>query len=101
MGETAIPKVELFDSDKALIFSFAPVEAQKPAAQTEDVTIELIVTAEKSEENIQDVPISITAISEQQLEDAQVDSIQDIAKNTPNFSFDGYQVIFLGFLAFT
>lgn len=89
VGETAIPKVELFDSDKALIFSLAPVEAQKPTAQIEDVPIELIVTAEKSEENIQEVPISITAISEQQLEDAQVDSIQDIAKNTPNFSFEG------------
>lgn len=49
--------------------------------------IEILVTAQKRPELAQDVPISITALSQETLEDAQIDSLQDIANNTPNFSF--------------
>ncbi|TAE55095.1 MAG: TonB-dependent receptor [Nostocales cyanobacterium] len=49
--------------------------------------IELIVTAQKRPEDAQDVPISLTVIPQQQIEDAQIRSFQDIANNTPNFSF--------------
>ena len=49
----------------------------------------IVVTAERFEETIQDVPISITAFSEQEIEDANIDSLESIADSTPNFSFFG------------
>ncbi|NJM23597.1 MAG: AMIN domain-containing protein [Richelia sp. SM1_7_0] len=86
MGETALPKVELFDDDDGLVFGVTPIVSATPAQQPEspkkpdetkptntkpsesvaenDEPIELVVTAQKTEENIQDVPLSVTAISE-------------------------------------
>lgn len=48
---------------------------------------EVTVTAEKREDNPQNVPISLTVIPQRELEDAQIDSLQSIANNTPNFTF--------------
>ncbi|MGG6270072.1 TonB-dependent receptor domain-containing protein [Leptolyngbya sp. AN03gr2] len=48
---------------------------------------EITVTAEKREDTLQNVPISITAFPRQELEDAQIDSLQSIANSTPNFTF--------------
>ena len=47
----------------------------------------IVVTARKREENLTDVPLSITAISEAQIEAAGIDSIADVALQTPGFSF--------------
>lgn len=50
-------------------------------------TLRIVVTAERTPEDVQDVPISITAITEQEIEDADIISLEDIARNTPNFAF--------------
>lgn len=53
-------------------------------------TLRIVVTAEKTPEPVQDIPISITVLDQQELEDAAIDDFEDIARNTPNFSvFDG------------
>ena len=44
----------------------------------------ITVTAQKMEENIQDVPISITVFDEFDLEDKRIKSVKDIAAYTPN-----------------
>ncbi|MGK7924057.1 MAG: TonB-dependent receptor, partial [Spirulina sp.] len=49
----------------------------------------ITVTAEKVEETIQDVPNSNTAFSEEEIEDANIDSLDSISDNTPNFSVFG------------
>lgn len=54
------------------------------APATRDV---ITVTARKREENLTDVPISITALTEQQIQEAGLDSVADIALQTPGFSF--------------
>ncbi|MBV7267528.1 TonB-dependent receptor [Erythrobacter ani] len=46
---------------------------------------EIIVTARKVDENIQDVPISITAITGETFEEAGLTEFADIAQLTPNF----------------
>ncbi|PSB49536.1 TonB-dependent receptor [Cyanosarcina cf. burmensis CCALA 770] len=61
-----------------------PVEGET-APGTED-EMEIVVTAEKTEENVQNVPISITPFTEQQLEDTNTTSFTDVARRTPNFS---------------
>jgi len=74
----------------------APVQAQDAAPPTvepatapaatvdEDV---IVVTATKRSENLQDVPIAITAFSTKTLDDLQVDSFDDYAKLVPSLSF--------------
>jgi iron complex outermembrane recepter protein len=56
-------------------------EAANPAALTE-----IIVTAEKRSENIQDVPISVIALSAQQLQDSGVTDIKSLTVLAPGLT---------------
>jgi outer membrane receptor protein involved in Fe transport len=55
-------------------------------AATQPALTEIIVTAEKRSENIQDVPISVIAMSAQQLKDAGVVDIKDMTVLTPGLT---------------
>ena len=55
-----------------------------PAADNGD---EIIITATKREENLQNVPISIQALSTRRLEEANVSNFNDYTKLTPSVSF--------------
>ncbi|WP_136161217.1 TonB-dependent receptor [Sphingomonas flavalba] len=70
-------------TEGALAQGGAPV-ADAPAIASDDI----VVTARKRAESLQDVPISISAFSGQDLEDRQVGSIDRIAAFTPNLSFN-------------
>ena len=48
---------------------------------------ELIVTAEKREASVQDIPIAIAAVSGDYLDDFAIDDIMDIYVQTPGMSF--------------
>ena len=48
---------------------------------------EIIVTAQKRSENLQDVPIAITAIGTESLENLQVNDFADYARQVPSISF--------------
>lgn len=48
---------------------------------------EVIVTAQRAEEGIQDVPIAVTALSGEMMEDRQIISTTDLQLNAPNVSF--------------
>jgi iron complex outermembrane recepter protein len=48
---------------------------------------EIVVTAQKKSENIQDVPIAITAITGEQLESKGIRSLNEVAFRVPNLSF--------------
>jgi len=64
----------------------APAMAQsEPAAEPAEVDV-LIVTAQKREENLQDVPIVVTVVSGQQLEDAGVRDVKDLQILTPGLN---------------
>ena len=66
-----------------VLFGFgAPVGAQQDAAVEE-----IIVTARKVEENLREIPLSVTAFTEQALDDQGIQSLQDIADSTPGFDF--------------
>ncbi|TAL28434.1 TonB-dependent receptor [Phenylobacterium sp.] len=55
------------------------------AAQEAEVS-ELVVTAQRVEENIQKVPIAVTAFGSAALERQSIETLQDIAIRTPGFS---------------
>ena len=48
---------------------------------------EVVVTARKKEENIQDVPIAITQFSAEDIERAGIRSLTDVAAFTPGLTF--------------
>ncbi len=74
--------------------------AQDAADQGDSVTAEapaptggleeIVVTAQKQSESIQDVPISITAVGGQQLADMQVTTLQSLQGSVPNVQIDNF-----------
>jgi len=71
--------------------SLAALGAATPALAQEQqqgrVTDEIVVTAEKREASIQDVPIAISAFDESRLERLQLNDAQDLQLAIPNFQF--------------
>jgi iron complex outermembrane recepter protein len=57
--------------------------AQSEESAEKDVG-EIVVTAQRREERLQDVPIAITAIGEQSLQNRQITQLVDIMSNIPN-----------------
>jgi outer membrane receptor protein involved in Fe transport len=75
----------------AAMLSAQPAKAQTvattPSAQSNSTVPELIVTAQKRQQNVNKVPMSITAITGQQLVNAGVTQVKDLAKFTPGFTY--------------
>jgi len=87
MGErSVIRKVGLVSS--AVVMSIASVTLliTVPVSARAQVLEEIIVTARKTEESLQEVPISISAFSSQQMLDRGIRDNYDVARYTPNFS---------------
>ncbi|MEM8720141.1 MAG: TonB-dependent receptor [Cyanobacteria bacterium P01_G01_bin.39] len=84
-GVEGVPTGAAVTTEQGLTISATP---PTPVANTTDPdqVINIVVTAEKKPEEIQDVPISITPITEQEAEDGDITSFRDIAENTPNFT---------------
>jgi iron complex outermembrane receptor protein len=57
------------------------------SAQEGGVLDEIIVTAEKREASLQDVPISMTAVTGETLENLAIDDMMDLYVQTPGLSF--------------
>lgn len=75
----------------ALAFTLvAPAAAQESEAEPPagDGLGLIIVTAQKRAENVQDVPIAITAVGSQFLETRGIDSIDDLGTIAPNVKFE-------------
>lgn len=70
----------------AVVSAGGVVQAQQPTSGA--VLEEVIVTAQRRAEAAQDVPITITTIDSQLLEDANILQLSDIAKLTPALRFD-------------
>ena len=67
------------------VFSFTPTLIAEEGAVLE----EIVVTSQRTEESLQDVPIAVTAISAQMLEDQQIEGGSDLQLVTPSLSFQG------------
>ena len=61
------------------------VQAQQPEAS--GALEEVVVTAQRREQSIQDVPISVTALSQEQLDAQGVRSVDEVARLTPGITF--------------
>ena len=83
MGEEQTPTADVVPSAEDLVISVS--SESTPEADAPQV-IDVVVTAQKTEESLQEIPLSVTALTEEQLEDGNIDSLRGIADSTPNFS---------------
>src|SRR4051812_27463474 len=67
-----------------------PVKQAQAAAGVPDET-EIIITATKREENLQNVPISVQAIGTRRLDQLNISNFEDYTKQLPSVSFDTSQ----------
>jgi iron complex outermembrane recepter protein len=88
MMKSGIRTAALFISTALCAGLAAPAFAQtKPAAAvTDEDGNNIIVTARRTEEKLQDVPISITVLSEKALANNNITSAKDIATYTPGLT---------------
>jgi len=71
----------------ACAFGFAGVASAQSASQDGPATIDdIIVTAQKREQNLQDVPIVVTSLSQETLQNAGVRDIKDLQILTPGMT---------------
>lgn len=70
----------------ASLFGLAtPALAQDATAQAEEAGVgEIIVTAQRREERLQDTPLSITALGSESLTDRGIDNLADVSNFAPN-----------------
>jgi iron complex outermembrane receptor protein len=70
--------------------AFAQTAATNQAAQTAQAAKggleEIVVTAQRREENLQTTPVAVTAFTANALESLQIENTQDIAKAVPNLT---------------
>ncbi len=64
----------------------APVAAQAQAAATAAFE-DIVVTARKREESLQQVPLAITALTADEIQSARIESLDDVARLTPGLNF--------------
>lgn len=82
----------------AMLASAAPAMAQAASDEADSNTNEIIVTAQKREQNLQDVPISMEVVSGQRLDDFNSNDIKSVMNYTPNVfvqSTAGNDVIYI------
>jgi iron complex outermembrane recepter protein len=86
-GMTSIRRVSLAASATALAMGLAtPAFAQSDAAEEDSANADIIVTAQFREQNIQDTPLAITAISAAQIEARSQTNLAQVADAAPNVS---------------
>ncbi len=74
-----------------LVSQVTPAAAQQSSLANTDTKIgveEIIVTARRREESLQDVPIAVSAFSENRISELQADTLSGLQYSVPNFYFD-------------
>ncbi len=68
--------------------ALAQAPAPAPAADTPEAGIpDIVVTARKREENLQDAPVAVTAFGADEIQSARIERLSDVAKLTPGLIF--------------
>ncbi len=76
-------------SISAAVAQEAPIDTQAASDQSSGLQ-DIVVTAQKRSENLQNVPISVTAIGGESLGNAQVTSLQALQGTIPNVQIDNF-----------
>lgn len=68
----------------ATLLASSAIAVSAPAFAQESDSDEIVVTAQKREQNLQDVPVAITAIGTEKLDQLQVNEFADVVKFLPS-----------------
>jgi outer membrane receptor protein involved in Fe transport len=82
-------KISLYRTGSALTLALAistPALAQSDTSSAPRTIDEIVVTAQKREQSLQDVPIVVTSVTAQQLQDAGVRDIKDLTIVAPGLT---------------
>lgn len=71
----------------AMVAFAAPAYAQDAANEDEGAPGEIVVTAQKRSENVQDVPVAVSVLSGERLAEASRPSIESAAQMVPSLNF--------------
>src|SRR3954467_8624376 len=77
--------VALASAAHAAFAADAPADDEQPSAGITEV----VVTAQRRSQSVQDVPITVQAVTGAQLKELGVQSFNDLMKYTPNVTFSG------------
>ena len=66
-------------------------QVQAPTAATQSESQDIIITAQKREENLQNVPISVQAIGTRRIDQLNISNFEDYTKQLPSVSFQTIQ----------
>ena len=72
---------------RLLFSSISAVLIAIPAAHAQSVLEEIVVTAQKREESVQDVPIAVSVLSEEKIETAHAVGLEGLQQLIPSVSF--------------
>ncbi|MGH7899228.1 MAG: TonB-dependent receptor, partial [Candidatus Binatia bacterium] len=75
----------------AISFSQEAASPEEPRRAIE----EIVVTAQRKEQKLQDVPISITALQGEFLREAGIDDLHELVEFTPNVRFTSHITVFM------
>ena len=67
--------------------ALAQTTAQAPAAAAENTIEEIVVTAQRTAQSLQDVPIAVSAFSAEMLQRQQIQNSSDLQLTLPNITF--------------
>ena len=94
-GRTATPPcpkrkplgIEIATAVAAMVLASASYAAESDSDSISEIE-EILVTAQKREQRLQDTPIAITAFTAQAIEDGQIDGVRKISQLTPSLVFN-------------
>ena len=67
-----------------LAFALATPALMTPISAGAQVLEEVVVTARRREETLQDIPVTVTAIGEQKIEQSIIQDLRDVGRLVPN-----------------
>jgi iron complex outermembrane receptor protein len=74
--------------------ALSPAAAQSAAAADDGLSGEILVTARRQTERLQEIPVAVTAVSAELLRQTAATGLADVAKITPGFTFEnGFGVL--------
>lgn len=87
-------RLNIFGASLAVIAAATTIGAAPAFAQDEEGASldEIVVTAQRREESLQDVPVAITAFTEEDLQRAAATGIQDVASRAPGVTLTQFNI---------
>lgn len=78
----------------ALVLAAFGVNSARASEKNDDALLlaPVVVTAEKHEANVQEVPASVTAFTSERIEDSRIESIEDFSRQAPNMFISNWGI---------